>query len=164
MRVKTLSIQNPQSYLVACGAKNVENRTWKTDYRGWIYIHSSGSHVFDTPEEDDFPDGLFDLPDDSEELARITRCTGVLWDQIFRHYGTNPDSAQAEWDKATREHGYYMQHGCIVGRAQLVDIVQDSPSIFAEPGANHWIFENAELFDRPIVNVVGRLRLYDVEI
>jgi len=45
---KTLSIKCPYSYLVAAGIKDIENRNWKTKYRGRIYIHSSGkSQGFD---------------------------------------------------------------------------------------------------------------------
>ena len=39
--MKTLSIKEPWAYLIACGKKDVENRTWKTNYRGRIYIHAT---------------------------------------------------------------------------------------------------------------------------
>lgn len=38
---KVLSIKNPWSYLIVTGLKDVENRTWRTKYRGKILIHSS---------------------------------------------------------------------------------------------------------------------------
>lgn len=37
-----LSVQNPWSDLICRGIKDVENRSWPTDYRGKLYIHSSG--------------------------------------------------------------------------------------------------------------------------
>ena len=39
--MKTLSIKQPWAYLIACGLKDIENRTWKTKYRGKILIHTS---------------------------------------------------------------------------------------------------------------------------
>lgn len=42
MHVKVLSVKNPFAYLILQGGKDVENRTWTTDYRGRLYIHVSG--------------------------------------------------------------------------------------------------------------------------
>jgi len=39
--MKVLSVRPPWSTLVAMGIKPVENRTWKSSYRGRLYIHSS---------------------------------------------------------------------------------------------------------------------------
>lgn len=39
--MKTLSIKNPWAWLIAKGIKPVENRSWKTNFRGRIYIHAS---------------------------------------------------------------------------------------------------------------------------
>ena len=38
---KTLSIKNPWAWLIAKGLKDVENRTWRTNYRGKLLIHVS---------------------------------------------------------------------------------------------------------------------------
>lgn len=42
---KALSIKQPWASLIAHGIKDVENRTWKTHFRGRIYIHSSAKGV-----------------------------------------------------------------------------------------------------------------------
>lgn len=39
--MKTLSIKNPWAYLIATGFKDVENRSWPTNYRGKILIHAT---------------------------------------------------------------------------------------------------------------------------
>ena len=36
-----LSIRQPWAWLIAHGIKDVENRTWKSDFRGWFCIHAS---------------------------------------------------------------------------------------------------------------------------
>lgn len=43
--MKALSIKQPYATLIAKGIKDVENRTWKTNFRGKIYIHSSKQEV-----------------------------------------------------------------------------------------------------------------------
>lgn len=38
--MKALSIQQPWAWLIVNGYKRVENRTWRTDYRGPVLIHA----------------------------------------------------------------------------------------------------------------------------
>ena len=40
--MKVLSIQEPYATLIALGKKKIETRSWKTNYRGELYIHASG--------------------------------------------------------------------------------------------------------------------------
>ena len=39
--MKILSLQQPWAHLVVSGAKDIENRTWSTSYRGPFLIHAS---------------------------------------------------------------------------------------------------------------------------
>lgn len=39
--MKTLSVKQPWASLIVGGIKNIENRTWKTNYRGRIFIHAA---------------------------------------------------------------------------------------------------------------------------
>lgn len=39
--MKTLSIKQPWASLIVLGIKDVENRSWSTDFRGKVYIHAS---------------------------------------------------------------------------------------------------------------------------
>lgn len=41
--MKAISIKQPWAELIIAGIKNVENRIWKTDYRGRLAIHASKS-------------------------------------------------------------------------------------------------------------------------
>lgn len=40
MRFKVLTIRQPWASLIILGKKNVENRTWSTNYRGQLVIHA----------------------------------------------------------------------------------------------------------------------------
>ena len=39
--MKCLSVRQPWAWLIIHGGKDVENRTWSTDYRGPLLIHAS---------------------------------------------------------------------------------------------------------------------------
>lgn len=41
--MKAISIRNPYAHFILCGEKNIECRTWQTDYRGDILICSSAN-------------------------------------------------------------------------------------------------------------------------
>lgn len=43
--MKVLSIKQPYASLIKNGVKKIETRSWKTNYRGEIYIHSSISKI-----------------------------------------------------------------------------------------------------------------------
>ncbi len=40
MKIRVLSIRQPWAWLICNGLKSVENRTWATDYRGPILVHT----------------------------------------------------------------------------------------------------------------------------
>ena len=41
--LKAISVTQPWSTLIAIGGKNIETRSWRTDYHGWIAIHAAKS-------------------------------------------------------------------------------------------------------------------------
>lgn len=43
--MKVLSIKEPYATLIASGNKLIETRSWKTNYRGEIFIHASGTKL-----------------------------------------------------------------------------------------------------------------------
>jgi len=48
---KVLTVRQPWAHLIIDGTKTVENRTWKTDYRGPIAIHAAASVCRETIEQ-----------------------------------------------------------------------------------------------------------------
>lgn len=42
--MKALSIRQPYAWLIANGFKDVENRTWRTDFRGQVLIHAGKTY------------------------------------------------------------------------------------------------------------------------
>ncbi len=43
--MKVLSIKEPFASLIAHGDKKIETRSWKTNYRGELFIHASGKKL-----------------------------------------------------------------------------------------------------------------------
>lgn len=169
MQLTCLSIPNPVSYLVCYGIKDVENRTWSTDYRGRLYIHSGGHVSFrGMPDMSRFPVPViheFDtLMNEIDQLERRTQFVGIvehgisvylkrerrqsdqavaqynLLQDVYRHYHTDADSA-------------FFHAGAIIGSVELYDIITDSESEWAEPGRYHWLFRNPHILQEPLARV-----------
>ena len=49
--MRALSIRQPWAWLVVNGYKDIENRTWSTEFRGRVYVHA-GQRM----EPDDYPE------------------------------------------------------------------------------------------------------------
>lgn len=129
--MKVLTVKQPWAFLLCSGLKNIENRTWKTNYRGNLLIHSSAKCI-------DFkdPKSLF---------------TDEQWNSI---------------PKETQENMLNMgciNTGAIIGSVELVDCVQNHPSIWAEKGVWNWVVKNQKILDSQIANVKGKLMLWDYE-
>jgi hypothetical protein len=159
---------------VVSGVKDVENRSYATQYRGRLYIHSSG-HAGYYP--DPIAEGPERLPVGYEywRMAGLDRKAPLQEGQYWLRDGEKlvckknhfPDEIEREfhmWDRLFR---FYPSGGlsqAIVGAVDLVDVVQDSKSKWAEKDSYHWILENAECFDKPITGIMGKLRMFQIEI
>jgi len=96
--VKALSIMQPWAWLIVNGQKDIENRYWKTNYRGPVAIHA-GKKID--------KDCAWDLSE------RVHPVTGLH--KIFFGKETGP----APWDDET---------GGIIGVVDIVDCVMSSES------------------------------------
>jgi len=50
--MKTLTVKQPCAYLICLGLKDIENRTWKTNFRGRVLIHASAKPDYDVINTD----------------------------------------------------------------------------------------------------------------
>ena len=144
---KVLSVKQPLAYLICSGIKDIENRTWKLPekYKGErVLIHASGTK-------------MKGLEGDYLNDAQI----GYL------HCGHTP---------LKELHKYYAlrnQYSAIIGSVRFVDCVINHPSIWAEYTRGwpsdpkviyHWVLANPILFDKPILNVKGKLGFWDYDL
>lgn len=110
------------------GVKEVENRTWKTHFRGRIYIHACGW------KRNSLNYQL--TPAQNEVVSRYPLIKLLL----------------AEKDKMC---------SAIIGHVDLLDIVEDSSSVWVLKDHYHWKLENTVLFERTVINVKGQLNFWD---
>ena len=139
--MKAISIKQPWASLIAHGIKDIENRTWKTNYRGKVYIHAPSRQA-----------GSYDeLLNDLQKFE-------------FKE----------KHDKITlrKQHNF----SAIIGEVDIVDCVINHPSIWAEKTATtqsgddcvekiiyNWVLANAVLYEKPILNVKGKLSFWEFE-
>lgn len=53
------------------------------------------------------------------------------------------------------------EFGAIIGSVVISDCVQNHPSVWAEKGCWNWVLKDAVLFEKPIMNVKGKLGFWD---
>lgn len=138
--MKAVSIKQPWASLIAHGIKDIENRTWRTNYRGRIYIHSSGKRQCESL--------IMCL---TQEQQHATLGKGL---DTFHSFPTSS----------------------IIGEVDIVDCVINHPSIWAEKTTGiytndgswlaenriyNWVLANPVLYDEPILNVKGKLSLWE---
>lgn len=178
MKVKCLSVKNPISYLIVSGIKDVENRSWTTDYRGEIYIHSSGKDSFDYCDVCD--DDLFPIHAEFESLkfsddgipTNIDSCKYIAYDIKDNAYfltksGENHRNEYELFKKASafmQTENCFFRSQAIIGKVDLVDVITNSDSPFAADGQYHWILKNPVMFQKPILYVKGKLKFFEYDI
>lgn len=141
----TLSVKQPWAYLLCSGIKDIENRTWKLPekYKGErVLIHASAKN---------------DLYSFSKEQVQEMHSKG-----IDKSYLTGKGKA-------------YLS--AIIGSVRFVDWVVNHESIWAEKSTGvlvgnkfyhkdgdvpiyNWVVADPILFDKPILNVKGKLRFW----
>lgn len=171
--MKVLSVRNPWSHLILRGGKDVENRTWTTNYRGRLYIHSSGD------EEWDFPDEVLEFvlspefkkrPAYIERLRRLDQSVLGHYQKLAQANGFDISNSDEDFalftqliEKSAEKYSFFLNRA-IVGYVDLVDVVKDSPSPWAQRGAYHWVLEKPVVLDTPVLQVKGRLGLWSYEL
>ena len=159
--MKTISLRQPWAFLICSGIKDIENRTWKLPekYKGErVLIHASRTITFGQ-----FCNYIVNLDNEDLGLQKIVR------ENCFRK----------SWL-------YTLETSAIIGSVEIVDCVLNHPSIWAEktdllglsetyykiyssvinvpPIIHNWVLANPILFDKPILNVKGKLGFWDYDL
>ncbi|MFK2681098.1 ASCH domain-containing protein [Bacteroides fragilis] len=129
--MKTLTDKQPWASLIVSGLKDIENRTWRTNFRGRVLIHASAKSISIRNPSSVFTSKQWDSLSESEKMHIIS--------------GKAPTSA-------------------IIGSVEIVDCVQNHPSVWAEQGVYNWVLANPIQFDKPIEGVKGKLSFWDYDL
>ena len=133
--MKVLSIKQPWASLICSGIKDVENRTWKPkEMPGRILIHAGSTKV---------SSNFFD--NNREEYE------SYITNEIF--YGNLPQLDT-------------LPTGAIIGFVTVSGFEDDYTGSVWDGGSQNikWKLEDAWLFDEPILNVKGKLNLFDYDL
>ena len=130
MNMKAITIKQPWASLIVSGLKDIENRTWKTNFRGRVLIHAG-------------------MKADNHWSASVPVCDKV--DKFLREIS----KGGTDWSN------YHF--GAIIGSVEIVDCVQNHPSLWAEKGVWNWVLSNPIMFPEPIADVKGKLSFWDYD-
>ena len=165
--MKTLSIRQPFAALICRGIKTIENRSWDTTYRGKLLIHASGKPLA-WPKFDhlprDFVKGYQKYYGTSINTMPKEYVSFVNWlKEIsdFYHLENPPFNQPEDIKDRVKKYGFALPVQSIIGEAELIDIVRNSKDIFAIPNNYHWVMANPVLYEKPILNVMGKLKLWE---
>lgn len=164
--MKALTVRQPWASLIACGAKTIETRSWRTSYRGWLAIHA-GKTI----------DGIRTLPGDCEGSVEGDWRYGYVGDYqasfCFRSgdEGRRGDAEMVKTDGASSAPDFEgtLPLGAIVATARLVDCLpiveydSDDPRPVPDPplvqrdghhvwldtsGPNTWEYDGVNISDQ----------------
>ena len=118
--MKVLSLTEPYATLIKKGVKTIETRSWKTNYRGKLYIHASSTRI---PREYKANRELMSLVDIEELSYGNIICCCELTDCILM---TEPFIEEIQKNRNEYVSGIYA------------------------PGRYAWILRNIAVLDQPI--------------
>ncbi len=130
--MKAITLKQPWAELICLGIKDVENRSWKCPTK---YI---GKRVLiHASKKYDKCDNYFDSTLSNDQLLAL------------------PNDIQ-----------YPILHSAIIGSVRIVGCTINHPSIWAEKTGGgktvyNWVLEDAILFDKPILDVKGKLSFWE---
>lgn len=139
--ITVLSVRQPWAWLLCEGLKDVENRNWRTNYRGELFIHAGKSFDWDA---------LRWL-----SQAVPTRFAGL---KAVEHFSIR-------FGKSERESvitAHKDEFGAIVGMVDLIDCGR-SQSVWAQPEVKyHWTVRNGQHIIA--IPMRGQLGLFQVQV
>ena len=147
--MKALSVKQPYSQLIVENIKEIENRSQRTNYRGTVYIHASAKW------HDRLKDKSLYTDDQFKNL-------------MTKLFVKNEQKNQNRYFQPGVVDNLLL--GAIIGHVDIVDCVQNHPSIWAEkaaPGEKpiwNWVLANPVLYEKPILNVKGKLGFWEVDV
>lgn len=150
---KALSIKQPWASLICTpreddptkGIKDIENRTWKTNFRGRIYVHASAKSVNE-------PYQIF---------------TDEQWQEIeSNNIDTNVFESYKHLSRIIGEVDIVdcvINHTSIWAEQTFYPIDETEGYLNSVKPIYNWVLANPVLYDNPILNVKGKLSFWEFE-
>lgn len=135
--MKALSIKQPWASLIAHGIKNIENRTWKTKFRGRIFIHASAKDA----------GALYELLNEKQIEA------------ISNHWTAAPPFPDRPVSAIIGEVDIV---DCVINHPSIW--AENCMSSDTDKLIYNWVLANPVLYEKPILNIKGKLSFWEYEI
>lgn len=137
--MKTLSIKQPWASLIAHGLKDIENRSWRTKYRGKFLIHASAKAFMGRGHS---------LTAEQLSICKENYKKGILPNLLLL-----PASAII---------GEVTLVDCVINHPSI----WAEKGFLCDNGRGYkdiwnWVLENPILYDEPILNVKGKLSFWE---
>jgi len=149
--MKALTIKQPWAQLIVDGIKDIENRTWKTNFRGRVYIHAGAKH----------PDGF----------------SRHLTENQLKDFHSYVDKEVYDCYAGSNLLGH-LTLSAIIGEVEIIDCVLNHTSVWAQHTAKvikviegvkttidvpvyNWVLANPVKYYEPILNVKGALSFWE---
>lgn len=168
--MKVLTIQNPYGYLICYGIKDIENRSWKTKYRGSILIHTSSkefSDIFYFIDKLPLINFMYNIVYKKNYNAKSEYIDYINNDFILNDKYKNNNNILSEYKLLQDIYNKYLSkeklifRNSIIGKVNITDIIKNSNSKWAQENLYHWVLEKPLIFQKPILNIKGKLGLWN---
>ena len=145
--MKALTIKQPWSTLIVDGIKDIENRTWKTNYRGRILIHAS----------------------EKEDLYWFDKCNESQYKNIQNYISSvyTKDEYRSTFGSII---GSVEITDCVINHPSIwaekthyEQTNESNPDLEDTTIIYNWVLANPVKFDKPIP-MKGKLRLWNVDL
>jgi hypothetical protein len=140
--MKTLTIKNPWAMLIAAGIKDIENRTWRTKFRGRILLHAAKDYPY------------VNLTDEQEDQIR----GDLRYNFIKRKFTCSAIIGEVEIVDCV------LNHKSIWAEQMAYDVCPETGINILRKGQPYiwnWVLANPVLYEKPIENVKGSLSFWN---
>lgn len=141
--MKTLTIKQPWASLIANGYKDIENRTWRTHFRGRIYIHASAQYACK----------------DCADILTPTQFASINWGLLDGSFW-NASAIIGEVDIVD----CVINHPSDWAEQMTYHICPETGIKILCKGQKYvwnWVLANPVLYKEPILNVKGKLSFWE---
>jgi hypothetical protein len=162
--MKALSIKQPWASLIAHGIKDIENRTWKTKFRGRIYIHASAPKKFNIQLTDEQTLAAAPvLKTAFEGTMSFGAIIGEVFivDCVINHPSIWAEKTILEPNKYDKK--YWQTESVNKSGFKSKEYIKDLRTFRDSKPIYNWVLANAKLYDKPILNVKGKLSFWETD-
>ncbi len=181
MKLTCISLKNPLSYLTCYGIKDVDSRSYETEARGRVFVHSAGRvPIRGMPNLEQYPLPVINefnrLMDEIGAMERASRYIAFRESGIsvyLKNERRQPRCVRREYTLLSDVYHQYHEANhesfflvdAIIGSVELVDVLTASESEWADQEQPyHWVFANPKILRVPVLEVKPQEGVWEHEL